>query len=190
MVNNASGINLAPTEQLEVKRFDLMQQINVQGAFVVTKACLPHLRQGTNPHILTLSPPVSLDPKWLGGHIGYTLAKYGMSLLALGGRRSFARSGSPRTLSGRERSSPRRRCRISLAVTRPCGAHGGPNYANAAHEILTRDSRACTVNTFLCEDVLVEAGLTDLSKYSLVEDAELAVDLDVDHIDPPELAAK
>src|SRR5947208_1688873 len=74
-VNNASAINLARTEALDMKRYDLMQDINVRGTFVCSKACLPHLREGTNPHILTLSPPISLEPRWLGGHIAYTMAK-------------------------------------------------------------------------------------------------------------------
>src|ERR1700742_837157 len=83
-VNNASAINLAGTEALEVKRYDLMQSINTRGTFVVSKACIPHLRTADNPHILTLSPPISLEPKWMGPHIGYTIAKFGMSLCALG----------------------------------------------------------------------------------------------------------
>ena len=83
-VNNASAINLAGTEALELKRYDLMQDINVRGTFAVSRACIPHLRNAENPHILTLSPPIDLDPRWLGPHIGYTLAKYGMSLCALG----------------------------------------------------------------------------------------------------------
>src|SRR3954463_5841426 len=83
-VNNASAINLSGTEALEMKRYDLMQDINCRGTFLVSKTCIPHLRAADNPHILTLSPPISLEPKWLGGHIGYTLAKYGMSLAALG----------------------------------------------------------------------------------------------------------
>src|SRR5256885_8322006 len=83
-VNNASTINLSGTEALEIKRYDLMQSINTRGTFVVSRACIPHLRRASNPHILTLSPPISLEPRWLGGHIGYTIAKYGMSLCALG----------------------------------------------------------------------------------------------------------
>jgi citronellol/citronellal dehydrogenase len=190
VVNNASAINLAPTEQLEVKRFDLMQQINVRGTFVVTRTCLPHLREASNPHILTLSPPINLDPKWLGGHIGYTLSKYGMSLLALGWAEELREAGIasnalwPRTLVA------------TAAVQNLLGgdeamrrARRPEVYADAAYEILTRDSRASTGNTFLCEDVLVEAGVTDLSKYNLVEGAELAVDLYVDAVDPPTLSA-
>ena len=103
-VNNASAINLSRTEDLPVRRFDLMQQINSRGTFVVTRACLPHLKHGDNPHILTLSPPISLEPEWLGPHIGYTLAKYGMSLLALGWAEELKEDGIasnalwPRTL--------------------------------------------------------------------------------------------
>src|ERR1700741_880985 len=84
VINNASAISLTPTEQTEPKRFDLMHDINVRGTFFVTKACIPHLKKGTNPHILTLSPPINLAPKWLGGHLAYTLAKYNMSMMALG----------------------------------------------------------------------------------------------------------
>ena len=190
VVNNASAVNLAPTEQLEVKGFDLMHQINVRGTFAVTKACLPHLRHAINPHILTLSPPLTLDRKWLGGHIAYTLAKYGMSLLALGWAEEFREAGIasnalwPRTLVA------------TAAVQHLLGGDAAMRrsrrpeiYADAAYEILTRDSRACTGNMFLCEDVLVEAGSTDLSKYNLVEGAELSVDLYVDEVNPPALPA-
>lgn len=189
-VNNASAINLAPTEQLEIKRFDLMQAINVRGSFVLTRACIPHLRQGTNPHILTLSPPISLEPRWLGPHIGYTLAKYGMSLLALGWAAELAEAGIasnalwPRTLVA------------TAAVQNLLGGDQAMQrsrrpevYADAAYEVLTRDSRECTGNTYLCEDVLVEAGVTDLSRYAYVDGAELQVDLYVDAVDPPGVSA-
>src|SRR5438874_7729895 len=83
-VNNASAINLSGTEALELKRYDLMQDVNTRGTFVVSKACLPHLARAENPHILTLSPPISLEPRWLAPHVGYTIAKYVMSLCALG----------------------------------------------------------------------------------------------------------
>jgi citronellol/citronellal dehydrogenase len=182
-VNNASAINLAGTEALEMKRFDLMQQINVRGTFAVTRACVPHLREAENPHILTLSPPIGLRPEWLGPHIGYTLAKYGMSLLALGWAAEFAEAGIasnalwPRTivataavqnlLGGDEAMARSRRPEV---------------YSDAAYAILCRPSRECTGNTYLCEDVLAEEGVTDLSKYSYVEGADLAKDLYVDHV--------
>ena len=103
-INNASAINLSGTEALEMKRYDLMQDINTRGTFVVTRACIPHLKRATNPHILTLSPPISLEPRWLGPHVAYTIAKYGMSLCALGFAAEFRDAGIasnalwPRTL--------------------------------------------------------------------------------------------
>jgi citronellol/citronellal dehydrogenase len=190
VINNASAINLASTEQIEVSRFDLMHQINVRGSFVVTKACVPHLRRGTNPHILTLSPPISFDPKWLGGNIAYTVAKYGMSMLALGWAEEFRDAGIasnalwPRTLIA------------TAAVQNIIGGDAAMRqsrrpeiYADAAYEVLTRTSRDCTGNTFLCEDVLMDAGITDFSQYSFIPGADLTADMYVDQINPPQLAA-
>src|SRR6476620_10084003 len=103
-INNASAINLSGTEALEMKRYDLMQAINTRGTFVVSRSCIPHLERSENPHILTLSPPISLEPRWLGPHIAYTIAKYGMSLCALGFAEEFREAGIasntlwPRTL--------------------------------------------------------------------------------------------
>jgi citronellol/citronellal dehydrogenase len=189
-VNNASAINLARTEALELKRYDLMQDINVRGTFAVSRACIPHLRGRENPHILTLSPPIDLDPRWLGGHLGYTLAKYGMSLVALGLAAELRDDGIasnalwPRTLvataavqnllGGDEAMARARRPEI---------------YADAAYAVVNRPARECTGNAFLCEDVLVEEGVTDLSQYSYVPgaDADLQVDLFVDAVDPPGL---
>jgi citronellol/citronellal dehydrogenase len=185
-INNASAINLAGTEALEMKRFDLMQAINVRGTFVVGRACIPHLRKADNPHILTLSPPISLDPKWLGPHIGYTLAKYGMSLCGLGWAAELADDGVasntlwPRTLiataavqnllGGDEAMAKSRRPEL---------------YADAAYAVITRPSREATGNSYLCEDVLLEEGVTDLGPYAYVEGAEPQVDLFVDAINPP-----
>ena len=181
-VNNASAINLSPTEALDMKRYDLMQDINVRGTFVVSKACIPHLRQAENPHILTLSPPISLEPKWLGPHIGYTIAKYGMSLCALGFAAELRDAGVasnalwPKTLvataavqnllGGDEAMARSRKPEI---------------YSDSAYAIITRPSRECTGNTYLCEDVLTEEGVTDFSAYSYGgADADLAPDLYVD----------
>jgi citronellol/citronellal dehydrogenase len=182
-VNNASAINLAGTEALPLKRYDLMQDINVRGSFAVTQACAPHLRQGDNPHILTLSPPISLEPRWLGPHVGYTLAKYGMSLLALGWAEEFKDDGIasnalwPRTLVA------------TAAVQNLLGGDAAMQrarrpevYADAAYAVITRPSRECTGNTYLCEDVLAESGVADLEQYSYVPGADLQVDLFVDHV--------
>jgi citronellol/citronellal dehydrogenase len=182
-VNNASAINLSGIETLDMKRYDLMQDINTRGAFVVTKACVAHLRNAANPHILTLSPPISLEPRWLGPHIAYTVAKYGMSLCALGWAEEFREAGIasnalwPRTLIAT--AAVQNLLGGDAAMAR---ARRPELYADAAYAILTRPSRECTGNTYLCEDVLGEEGVTDLSGYSYVDGAELQVDLFVDHI--------
>ena len=182
-INNASAINLTGTEATEMKRFDLMQQINVRGSFAVTRACAPHLRKSANAHILTLSPPIGLKPEWLGPHVAYTLAKYGMSLLALGWAAEFAEAGIasnalwPRTLVAT--AAVQNLLGGDAAMAR---ARRPEVYADAAYAILNRDSRICTGNTYLCEDVLAEEGVTDLSAYNYVEGAELQVDLYVDHV--------
>jgi citronellol/citronellal dehydrogenase len=183
-VNNASAIALQGTEQLELKRYDLMQDINTRGTFVCSKGCVPHLKRSANPHILTLSPPIDLDPKWLAHHGAYTLAKYGMTLLTLGMAAEFAAAGIaantlwPRTLIA------------TAAVQNLLGGDEAMKrsrkpeiYADAAYAILTRPSRECTGNTFLCEDVLLESGVTDLTQYAYAgADAQLQVDLFVDHV--------
>jgi citronellol/citronellal dehydrogenase len=189
-VNNASAINLARTEALELKRYDLMQDVNVRGTFAVSRACIPHLREAENPHVLTLSPPIDLDPRWLGPHIGYTLAKYGMSLIALGLAAELREDGIasnalwPRTLVAT--AAVQNLLGGDAAMAR---ARKPEVYADAAYAILNRPARECTGNAFLCEDVLVEEGVTDLSQYSYVPGAELAVDLFVDAADPPGLGA-
>jgi citronellol/citronellal dehydrogenase len=181
-INNASAINIAGTEALEMKRYDLMQDINTRGTFVVSNACIPHLKHADNPHVLTLSPPLLLDPKWLKGHVGYTIAKYGMSMCTLGMAAEFADDGIafnslwPRTiiataavqnlLGGDEAMRRSRRPEI---------------VADAAYAIVTRPSRECTGNLFLAEDVLAEEGVTDLSAYAYDGgDGELIPDLFVD----------
>ena len=185
-VNNASAINLARTEALELKRYDLMQDINVRGTFAVSRACIPHLRGRENPHILTLSPPIDLDPRWLGPHIGYTLAKYGMSLVALGLAAELRDDGIasnalwPRTLVATAAVQNLLGGDAAMAAARKPEI-----YADAAYAVLNRPSRECSGNAFLCEDVLVEEGVTDLSPYAYVPGAELAVDLFVDAANPP-----
>jgi citronellol/citronellal dehydrogenase len=181
-VNNASAINLSGTEALELKRYDLMQDINTRGTFTVSKACVPHLKQASNPHVLTLSPPLSLDPKWFKGHVGYTISKYGMSMCTLGMADEFREDGIafnalwPRTLVA------------TAAVQNLLGGDAAMKgsrkpeiMADAAHVILTRPSRETTGNFFLAEDVLAEEGITDLRDYSYGgADSDLIADLFVD----------
>ncbi len=189
VVNNASAISITGTEQTPIKRYDLMQDINARGTFVLSQACIPHLREAANPHVLTLSPPLSLEPRWAQHHVAYTIAKYGMSLCTLGMAAEFADDGIafnslwPRTIIA------------TAAVQNLLGgdeamkrARTPAVYADAAHAILNRPSRECSGNFFLCEDVLAEEGVTDLSVYSAVEGAEPQVDLYVDEVNPPGLA--
>ena len=181
-VNNASAINLSKTEDLPVRRFDLMQQINSRGSFVVTRACIPHLKRGTKAHILTLSPPIGLKPEWLGPHIGYTLSKYGMSLLALGWAEELREYGIasnalwPRTLIATAAVQNLLGGDAAMAVSRKPEL-----YADAAYAILNRDS-TYTGNTALCEDVLTEEGVTDFDQYAYVPGSSPQVDLFVDHV--------
>jgi citronellol/citronellal dehydrogenase len=185
-VNNASAIDLRPTEALDMKRYDLMQSINARGTFVLSKACIPHLKQGTNPHVLTLSPPIDLRPEWLGAHTGYTVAKFGMTLIALGLAAELADAGVasntlwPRTLVAT--AAVRNLLGGDEAMAR---ARKPEVYADAAYQILTSPSRECTGNQFLCEDVLVARGVTDLSVYDVVPGGKLQADLYVDDINPP-----
>jgi len=166
VVNNASAIALDSTESLPVKRFDLMTQIQLRGTYLLSSKSLPHLRQGTNPHILSLSPPINLTPKWLGAHPAYTLAKYGMSMLTLGWAAEYAEQGVaanclwPETLIATAAVQNLLGGNDAMAVSRT------PEIvADAAVEILGRPSRECTGNTFIDVDVLREAGVTDLSQY-------------------------
>lgn len=185
-VNNASAINLANVDDLTMKAYDLMQDINVRGTFALSKACVPHLRESENGHILTLSPPITLEPKWLAPHTAYTIAKYGMTLSALGLAEELREAGVasnalwPRTLVA------------TAAVQNLLGGDAAMKmartpavYADAAYEVLTRDSRDYTGNALLCEDVLKESGVTDFTPYAADgAGAELAVDLFVDSVDP------
>jgi citronellol/citronellal dehydrogenase len=181
VVNNASAINLGSMGDLEVKRFDLMQQINARGTFVVTRACLPHLRESDHAHVLTLSPPLSADPRWLRGHSAYTLSKMGMTMLTLGLAADEEERGVaanclwPRTIIA------------TAAVQNLLGgdeamirARTPEIMGDAAREILVRDPRSCTGNAFLDDEVLAQAGITDLGGYSASEDTDLALDLFVD----------
>ena len=181
-VNNASAIDLSGTEALQIKRYDLMQGVNTRGTFVVSRACIPHLKRSANPHILTLSPPISLEPRWLGPHIGYTIAKYGMTLCALGFAAEFREDGIasnalwPRTLIATAAVQNLLGGDAAMARARKPGL-----YADAAYAVITRPSRDCSGNAFLCEDVLAEEGVTDFDRYAYLPGAEPQVDLYVDH---------
>jgi citronellol/citronellal dehydrogenase len=188
LVNNASAIALLGTERLEMKRYDLMQDINARGTFLLSKLCVPDLKQAANPHVLTLSPPLSLEPRWAKDHVGYTIAKYGMSLCTLGMAEEFRDDGIafnslwPRAIVATAAVQNLLGGDAAMARARTPAV-----MADAAHAILTRPSRECSGNFFLAEDVLVEAGATDLERYLAVDGAEPVVDLYVDEVDPPGL---
>jgi len=181
VVNNASAINLAGTEELAMKRFDLMMQIEHRGTYLLTSKSLPHLRAGTNPHILSLSPPLNLAPRWLGPHPGYTLAKYGMSLLTLSWAAEYAEAGIASNCLWPETLIATAAVQNLLGGDEAIAKARTPEVvADAAVEILGRPSRECTGNTFLDVDVLREAGVTDLSQYG--GNGNLEYDL---FVDPP-----
>lgn len=178
LINNASAISLTKTEQTEAKRFDLMHSINVRGTFLVTKACIPHLKKSSNAHVLTLSPPINLDPKWFEKHVAYTLTKYNMSMMTIGWAAEFKKdkiafnalwpkttidTAAVRNLLGGEMLANMSRTPAILA--------------DAASFILSQSSEECTGNLFIDEQVLAKEGIIDLEKYSVVPGAKLYGDL-------------
>lgn len=180
LVNNASAIWLARAEQTPVKRFDLMLQVNLRGAFLASRAVLPYLKKADNPHILTMSPPLNLHSRWFKDHTAYTISKYGMSLGVLGLAEEYRHQGIavnalwPKTVIATEalamlggRVAPEN-CRTAEIV------------ADAAVTILTRASRDCTGNFFVDEEVLAEAGVSDFSRYSVSPGKPLYPDLFLD----------
>lgn len=169
VVNNASVIDLSGSGELSAKKYDLMQDVNVRGTFMLSRAAVPMLRESANPHILSLSPPLNLSPRWLGAHTGYTLAKYGMTMATLGIGAEFARDGiAANTLWPR----------TTIATAAVQFALGGDQlmrlsrtpeiYADAAYEVITRPAREYTGQTLVVEDVLEAAGVTDFSRYAAV----------------------
>jgi citronellol/citronellal dehydrogenase len=179
LVNNASAIWLRGALDTPMKRFDLMSQVNSRGSFLCAQACLPYLLQAPNPHILTLAPPPSLDPKWWAPHTGYTLAKMGMSFVTLGLAAEFGPQGVavnalwPRTLIATE----------ALNMIPGVSAANGRKpeiMADAAHAILVREAKACSGNFFIDDEVLAEAGITDLSGYAIEPSQPLLPDLFLD----------
>jgi citronellol/citronellal dehydrogenase len=176
-VNNASAIQLTGTLETDMKRYDLMHQINTRGTFLVSKMCIPHLKLAKNPHILNLAPPLDMKAKWFKNHVAYTMAKFGMSMCTLGMSAEFAKDGiavnslwplttidtaAIRNLLGGE----------SVAAM----SRSAEIMADAAHAILNRPSREATGNFYIDEEVLRAEGVTDFSKYSAGATAQLAAD--------------
>ncbi len=178
LVNNASAINLSPTEETEPKRFDLMYDINVRGTFMMSRACIPWLKKGTNAHILNLSPPVNMDLKWFERHLAYTISKYDMTMIALGLSAELkkyhvaANSLWPRTTIATAAVNNLLGGEMLMKMSRT------PDIvADAAYYILSKPSSSCTGTSFIDEAVLAAEGITELGKYSVVPGAQLYNDL-------------
>lgn len=180
LVNNASAINLTGTLDTPMGRFDLMFSVNVRGTYAASQACIPHLLEASSPHILNLSPPLNMDPRWFRDHVAYTMSKYGMSMCVLGMAAEFADRGLavnalwPRTV-------------IATAALRMLGGMVDPArcrkpeiMADAAHAVLTRDSRERTGCFLIDEEVLREAGVEDFERYAVEPGTPLAPDLFLD----------
>ncbi len=177
LINNASAISLSRTEETETKRFDLIHSINVRGTFLVTKHCVPFLKKGGNPHILTLSPPINMDPRWIEPYIGYTISKYSMSMMTMGWALEFKGKIAANSLWP-----------VTTIATAAVKNLLGGDYlmnrsrkpdilADCAYHILKRPVNECTGNLFVDEDVLKSEGITDLSQYAVVPGSELQRDL-------------
>jgi citronellol/citronellal dehydrogenase len=177
LVNNASAISLTGTVATPMKRYDLMHQVNVRGTFLCSQKCIPHLKKAQNPHILNISPPLGMEARWFGPHVAYTMAKFGMSMCVLGMAEELARDGIavnalwPRTAIA------------TAAVQNLLGGDEGIKgcrkpeiMGDAAHAILTRKSSECTGHFFLDDDVLREAGVTDLEVYAVTPGGPLFPD--------------
>ena len=183
-VNNASALNTAPVLEVPMKKFDLMNGIQVRGTYAVSRACIPHMQGRENPHILTMSPPIRLEPKWLAP-TAYTMAKFGMSLCALGLAEEL-RTASIASNTLWPRTSVATAAILNLRGEEPMRRSRKPQVcADAAYAILTKPATAYSGNSLLCEDVLLEAGITDLSVYDYSPGTELRVDMWVDSANPP-----
>ncbi|MCX7900304.1 MAG: NAD(P)-dependent oxidoreductase [Methylocystis sp.] len=181
LVNNASAIDLRGIDALEMKRFDLMHQINARGTYLSCKAALPALRKAPNPHILTLSPPLDMQPKWFSPNLAYTMAKYGMSLVTLGLSHALAGEGIGVNSLWPETAI------ATAAVGNLLGGDAVLKHsrkpeivADAAHAILTRESKSCTGNFFIDALVLAKAGVNDLLPYSVDPSAPAVLDFFLD----------
>ena len=170
LINNASAINLTPTEKTPAKRFDLMFDVNVRGTFLTSQAAVPHLREsakaGRNPHILTLSPPLSMKAKWFKNHVAYTMSKYGMSMCVLGMAEEFKRDGiAVNALWPRTAIDTAALQMIPGVDTDFC--RKPEILSDTAYIILNRDAKTTTGNFFVDDEVLAFEGITDLEKYSV-----------------------
>jgi citronellol/citronellal dehydrogenase len=181
LINNASAISLTTTEQTEAKRYDLMHDVNVRGTLMMTKACIPYLRKSSNPHILTLSPPLNLDPKWFEKHVAYTMSKYNMSMMTIGWAKELAKDRIAANSLWPRTTIDTAAVRNLLGGQMLVNMSRTPEIlADAAYEILKRPSTQCTGNLYVDDQVLAAEGITDLAHYSVVPGATLYTDLFLD----------
>ncbi len=179
LVNNASAISLTGTLETPMKRFDLMMGINLRGTYLCSRACIPHLKRAANPHILTLSPPLNLNPRWFGPHVAYTIAKYGMSLCVLGMAEEFRQDGIAVNALWPRTTIATAALQI-IPGAQPEAGRKPEIMADAAHVVLTRDSRSLTGRFLLDEEVLREAGISDFERYAMKRGEKLRIDLFLD----------
>jgi citronellol/citronellal dehydrogenase len=176
-INNASAIQLTPTEMTDMKRFDLMHQINTRGTFLVSKMCLPHLKKSQNPHILNLAPPLDMSPKWFAPHVAYTMAKYGMSMCTLGMAAEYKKAGVGVNSLWPLTAIDTAAVRNLLGGDAVAKMSRKPEImADAAHAILIKSGNDCTGNFFIDEEVLREAGVSGFDQYAHEPGGQLAGD--------------
>ncbi len=177
LINDASAISLTPILQTTMKKFDLMFSVNVRGTFLCSKLCIPHLKRAPNPHILNLSPPLNLDPKWFANNLAYTMSKYGMSMCVLGLAEELKKDGIAVNALWPRTAIATSAVKNLLGGEKMIAQSRKPEIvADAAYIVLTKPSRECTGNFFIDDEVLIEAGFSDLSIYSVVPNAKLIPD--------------
>ncbi len=176
LINNASAISVTPTLATEMKKFDLMFAVNVRATFATSRAAIPYLKKSDNPHILTMSPPLNMQPKWFSQSLAYTMSKYGMSMTTLGLAEEFksahiaANSLWPKTIIATSAIE------FNFGENMLKGARKPEIVSDAVHHIITQDSKSCTGNFFIDEEVLREAGITDFDQYAVEPGAKLIDD--------------
>lgn len=176
LVNNASAISLTDTENTEMKRYDLMHSINTRGTFLMTKTCLPYLKQGKNPHVLNISPPLLMETRWFSNHVAYTMAKYGMSMCVLGHHEEFR----PHGIAVNALWPLTAIWTAAMEMLSEKGGEAGSRkpaiMADAAYAVLSKNSKDYSGQFLIDEDVLKAEGVTDFEKYACVPGAPLMPD--------------
>jgi len=180
LVNNASAISMTSTVETPARRLDLMWDVNMRATFLASQACIPYLKYSSNPHILTLSPPLNFDAKWFAPHVAYSISKFGMSLCALGMAREFAADGIAVNCLWPRTTIATAAIRFNFPEKVFAASRKPEIVADAAYEIFKRKSRECTGNFFIDEEVLMVAGVTDFVQYAVTPDAPLFGDLFVE----------